>query len=251
MVVSGSLIRPTHSWNIYASWYFLKSLLHHQLWDAEVCVCKRALPEAIFTPREPSRQHLVTSVVCPLFLPEVARHLQIRLELICGPEGETEVTLALGRLWAVMDKSPTLWILETGLLSHHGRARLCQSAACEESEGSGFVLGERERSSHDAPLLFICKHSLPSQGFPSERFYFRDSSLRFSCWSIIHNTERSICVFSLSLQRSSQSLKGLEGSVLPSFFPQNRKPTYFQRIKTVTWTTAADCAHPGSTAKNL
>ena len=62
---------------------------------------------------------------------------------------------------------------------------------------------------------------------------FQGPSLRFSCWCIIHNTERSICVFSLSLQRSSQEFgrAGGQCSAQPSS-PQNReKLTYFQRIK--------------------
>lgn len=95
----------------------------------------------------------------------MARHLQIRLELIRGPEGETEVSLASGRPWAVTDESPTpsgIWRWGCSLTK---AGPGCVSWRHVRNPKGVDLLGERERFSHDAPLMFICKHSLPFQGF--------------------------------------------------------------------------------------
>lgn len=147
----------------------------------------------------------------------------------------------------------SLWILETGLLSRHGRAGCVSRRHVRNPKGVD-LLGERERSFHDAPLLFICKHSLPFQGFStSASISWTQSPLLLLVHYPQHREKRLRFLF-IPPEVKPGVRRGWRAVFCPAFFPPGtERNSHISRGSR--WashmTTEFYCAHPGTTAKHL
>lgn len=156
----------------------------------------------------------------------MARHLQIRLELIYGPEEETEVTLASGRPWAVTDKSPTpsgFWRQDCSLAT---AGPGCVSRRHVRNPKGVDLLGERERSFHDAPLLFICKHSLPFQGFSRSASISGTQSPLLLLVHYPQHREKHLRFLFIPPEVKPGVRRGWRAVFCPAFFPLEQRGTH-------------------------
>lgn len=156
----------------------------------------------------------------------MARHLQIRLELIYGPEEETEVTLASGRPWAVTDKSPTpsgFWRQDCSLAT---AGPGCVSRRHVRNPKGVDLLGERERSFHDAPLLFICKHSLPFQGFSRSGSISGTQSPLLLLVHYPQHREKHLRFLFIPPEVKPGVRRGWRAVFCPAFFPLEQRGTH-------------------------
>lgn len=156
----------------------------------------------------------------------MARHLQIRLELIYGPEEETEVTLASGRPWAVTDKSLTpsgFWRQDCSLAT---AGPGCVSRRHVRNPKGVDLLGERERSFHDAPLLFICKHSLPFQGFSRSASISGTQSPLLLLVHYPQHQEKRLRFLFIPPEVKPGVRRGWRAVFCPAFFPLEQRGTH-------------------------
>ena len=180
-----------------------------------MCVCKRALPEAeaVLSPQgtaqtTPGDLSVVAHIV---FQPQMARHFQITLELIRRLEGEREVPLASGRLWVVTDESPTPSGFWRQGFSHAKAGHGCASWWHLRNLKGVDSVGENGR--YFSMMLLCCSSAntlcLFNVSLRSASISGTQSLLLL--FVRINNTGRSVCVFSLFLQRSSQEVRGPGG----------------------------------------